>query len=74
MVNALKTAIEKVRELPQERQEYAAQILERIAESSGSYRVPRGHRKEVLKGLRQSKQKKFASAAAVKKALHTKWA
>jgi len=74
MVNALKTAVEKVRDLPEEKQEYAARVLEHIATSSSRiFRVPREHRAAVLKGLKQAKQKKFVSAAAVKKALHTRW-
>lgn len=74
MVNALKTAVEKVKELPVEQQEYAAQVLEHIATSTSVFRVPREHRAAVLKGLKQAKQKKYATARIVKKALRKKWA
>lgn len=73
MVNALKSAIEKVKGLPEEQQEYAAHVLERIAESLDTFRIPKGHRHAVLKGFRQSKQKRFASAASVKKAFRSSW-
>ena len=75
MIQALETAVGKVKALPAKQQEYAARLLEHIAASEGSlYHVPREHREAVLKGLRQAKQKKFASDAAVKRALRMKWA
>ena len=69
MVNALKTAVEKVKELPAKQQEYAARVLEHIAESATPYRVPEEHRADVLKRLKQAKQKKCAPARAIKKVL-----
>lgn len=74
MVNSLKMAVEKVKELPEEQQEYAARVLEHIAESTNPYRVPHGHRQAILKGLKQVKGGKYATATAVKKALRGRWA
>ena len=73
MVNALKTAVEKVKGLPVSQQKYAARVLEHIADSTSPFQVPREHRATVLKGLKQAKQKRYASAAAIKKALRSRW-
>ena len=73
MVNALKTAVEKVKELPAKQQEYAARVLEHIAQSTSLYHVPQEHRTAIRKGLGQAKQKKYAPAATVKRALRSRW-
>ncbi|MEK9153988.1 MAG: hypothetical protein AAB798_00790 [Patescibacteria group bacterium] len=73
MVNALKTAVEKVKELSVSRQEYAAHVLEHIAESASTHRIPQEHRIAVLQGLNQAKQRKFVSNASIKKILRRQW-
>jgi len=64
MMKALEAAIEKVKALPEERQTYAAEVLERIAAASAEpYLVPGGHRAAVLEGLAEVERGEFASDA-----------
>jgi predicted transcriptional regulator len=52
MIKALELAIEKVKRLPKERQEYAAWMLEQIAESDGAiYALSDEERRLVREGL-----------------------
>jgi len=62
MTKVLEDAIEKVRKLPEDRQAYAAEVLEQIA-SAGSdpFIVPEAHRAAVLEGLREAEQGEFTS-------------
>ena len=62
MTKVLEDAIAKVRKLPEERQAYAAEILEHIA-SAGSdvFMVPEQHRAAVLEGLGQAERGEFVS-------------
>ena len=62
MSKALDTAIEKVKELPAERQAYAAEVLEQIATvGHGVFEIPTEHRAAVLEGLEQAKRGEFVS-------------
>ena len=62
MTKALEDAIEKVRKLPEDRQAYAAEVLEQIAAAgSDPFVVPEGHRIAVLEGLREAERGEFAS-------------
>ncbi len=74
MIQALETAVGKVKALPAKQQEYAAQVLEYIVKSTSTYQIPSEHRKAVLNGLGQAKRRLYASSAAVKKSLRKKWA
>ncbi len=57
MIKVLEQAIEKIRTLPEDRQAYAAEVLEQIAASGGgSFEVPEDHRSAVLEGLDQAKR------------------
>lgn len=57
MIKVLEQAIEKIRTLPEDRQAYAAEVLEQIAASgSGAFEVPEDHRSAVLEGLDQAKR------------------
>lgn len=62
MTKVLEEAIEKVRQLPEDRQAYVAEVLEQIAAAgSDPFVVPEEHRAAVLEGLEQVKRGEFAS-------------
>ncbi|MEH2500034.1 putative transcriptional regulator [Bradyrhizobium sp. AZCC 1678] len=62
MTKVLEDAIEKVRKLPEDRQAYAAELLEQIvAAGSDPFVVPEVHRAAVLEGLRQAQRGEFVS-------------
>ena len=62
MTKVLEDAIEKVRKLPEDRQAYAAELLEQIAAAgSDPFVVPEEHRAAVLAGLRQAASGEFVS-------------
>jgi len=62
MMKILEEAIEKVRKLPEERQAYAAEVLEQIAAAGGDMLpVPEEHRAAVLEGLGQAERGEFVS-------------
>ncbi len=52
MIKVLEEAIEKVKKLPKERQEYAAEVLEQIAEAGSTvYTLTDDERRLVREGL-----------------------
>ena len=51
MIKVLEQAIEKVKALSPERQAYAAEVLEQIAEGDGVYRLSDEERRQVAEGL-----------------------
>jgi len=60
MMKILEEAIEKVRKLPEERQAYAAEVLEQIAAAGDDvFPVPQGHRAAVLEGFREAERGEF---------------
>ena len=62
MTKVLEDAIEKVRKLPEDRQTYAAELLEQIVAAGGdSSIVPEAHRAAVLEGLGQAQRGEFVS-------------
>lgn len=62
MTKVLEDAIEKVRRLPEDRQAYAAEVLEQIvAAGSGLFVVPDDHRAAVLDGLAEADRGEFLS-------------
>ena len=62
MMKILEEAIEKVRNLSEERQAYAAEVLEQIAAAGGDvFPIPQGHRAAVLQGLGEAERCKFVS-------------
>ena len=62
MMKALEDAIEKIKRLPQDRQAYAAEVLEQIAAAgSDPFAVPDDHRAAVLEGLAQAERGEFVS-------------
>ena len=62
MIKVLKEAIEKVKRLPEDRQAYAAEVLEQIAaQEDGVFEIPDEHIAAVMEGLEQAKRGEFAS-------------
>ena len=51
MIKVLEDAIEKVKKLPEERQRYAAHVLEQIASTDDVYRLTDEERRLVREGL-----------------------
>ena len=61
MIKVLEKAIEKIKQLPEERQVLAAEVLEQIAAGDGVFEIPDEHREAVLEGLEQAKRGEFVS-------------
>ncbi len=62
MIKVLEQAIEKIKELPEDRQAYAAEVLEQIvAAGGGVFEVLEDHRAAVLEGLEQARRGEFVS-------------
>ena len=54
MMKALEIAIEKLKSLPEDRQAYAAEVIEEIAAAEDEvFRIPDDHLPGVLEGLAQ---------------------
>jgi predicted transcriptional regulator len=67
MIKALEQAVEKVKKLSEERQEYAAAVLEQIAESGeGIYTLTDEERRLVREGLEQLDRGELATDAEVR--------
>lgn len=61
-MKVLEEAIEKIRKLPEDRQAYAAEVLEQIAAAGSEvFVVPDEHRAAVLEGLGQAERGEFVS-------------
>jgi hypothetical protein len=67
MIKVLEQAIEKVRKLPREQQEYAAEVLEHIAEAGEAiYVLSDEERRLVQDGLDELDRGEVASEAEVR--------
>ena len=67
MIKVLEQAIEKIKKLPRERQEYAAEVLEQIAEAREDvYVLSDEERRLVREGLDELDQGEIASEAEVR--------
>ena len=67
MMKVLEQAIEKLKTLSKERQEYAAEVLEQIAEAGdGVYRLSDEERRLVREGLAELDRGEAASDAEVR--------
>lgn len=67
MIKVLEQAIEKVRKLPKEQQEYAAELLEQIAEAGEAvYVLSDEERRLVREGLDELDRGEVASEAEVR--------
>ncbi|MEQ1672784.1 MAG: hypothetical protein ABL893_18180 [Hyphomicrobium sp.] len=62
MIEKLERAIEKVKRLPDDRQIYAAMLLDQVA-AGGVFAVPADHQPSVLEGLAQARRGERATDA-----------
>ena len=74
MIKVLEQAIEKVKALPKERQEYAAAVLEEIAAEDDVYQLTDDERRLVREGTAELDRGEYASDAAVEAVLRRPWA
>ena len=73
MIKALEQAIQKVRALPEEKQQLAAELLEELAADLEPYKLSRDEREAVEEGLAQAERGEFASDAEVENLLRRSW-
>ena len=67
MIKVLEQAVEKVKALSKERQEYAAELLEQIAEAGDEvYRLSEEERRLVREGLAELDRGEFATESQVR--------
>jgi hypothetical protein len=67
MIKVLEQAVQKVRKLPKEQQEYAAELLEQIAEAGDAvYVLSDEERRLVREGLDELDRGELASEAEVR--------
>ena len=74
MIEILEKAIEKVKALSIERQEYVAEVLEEIAAEGDVYHLTDSERQLVREGTAELDRGEYASDAAVDAALRRPWA
>ena len=65
MIKVLEQAIEKVKGLPQDKQEYAAYVLEEIAADAAVYRLSDEERSDLTEALAEMDRGEVASVAEV---------
>ncbi len=74
MIKALEIAIEKLKCLPEDKQAYAAGVIEEIAAADDEvFRIPDDHLPAVLEGLAEAERGEFASDEEVERALRRPW-
>ncbi len=74
MIKALEIAIEKLKRLPEDKQAYAAEVIEEIAAADeGVFRIPDDHLLGVLEDLEQMRRGEFASEEEIERALRRPW-
>ena len=74
MTTALEKAIEKVKALSVERQDYVAEVLEEIAAEGDVYRLTDSERQLVRKGTAELDRGEYSSDSAVAAVLRRPWA
>ena len=74
MIKVLEEAIEKVKALSKERQEYVAEVLEEIAAEGDVYHLTDDERRLVREGTAELDRGEYASNAAVDAVLRRPWA
>jgi hypothetical protein len=74
MIKVLEQAIEKVKALSEERQQYVAELLEEIASEGDIYHLSDSERILVREGIAELDRSEYASDAAVAAALRRPWA
>ena len=75
MIKVLEDAIAKVKKLPEDRQAYAAEVLEQLVADAdaGVFDIPDEHMAGVLEGLEQARRGEFASDSEVDAVLRKAW-
>jgi hypothetical protein len=74
MIKVLQEAVERVKTLSEERQAYAAEVLEQIAGAGeGVFEIPDEHRAAVHEGKEQAARGKFADEETVARVLRRSW-
>ena len=66
MISVLEKAIDKIKALPDDRQRYAAEILEQIASGGGVHALSDEERRLVLEGLAELDRGEVATTAQVR--------
>ena len=74
MIDVLEKAIEKVKALSTERQQYVAEVLEEIAAEGDVYQLTDSERQLVREGTAELDRGEYASDAAVAAVLRRPWA
>ena len=74
MMKALEIAIEKLKALPEDRQAYAAEVIEQIASDNGVFQIPVDHLAAVQEGLALAERGEFADDEQIDRALRRSWA
>lgn len=74
MIKILEQAIEKVKSLPRERQEYVAEVLEEIVAEEDIYHLTDSERRLVQEGTAELDRGEYASDSAVDAVLRRPWA
>lgn len=74
MIKALELAIERVKGLSREQQEYAAEVLEDVAAEEEVYKLTDQERRLVREGLAELDRGEHASEAQVEAVLRRPWA
>ena len=74
MIKVLEQAIEKVKALSAERQEYVAEVLEEIAAEGDVYHLTDSERRLVREGTAELDRGEYANDTAVDAVLRRPWA
>ena len=72
MIKALEQAIQKVRAMPEEKQQLAAELLEELA-AEESYRLSPSERQAVREGLAEAERGEFVTDAEANQLLRRPW-
>ena len=74
MIKVLEQAIEKVKALSAERQEYVAEVLEEIVAEDAVYHLTDSERRLVREGTAELDRNEYASDSAIDAVLRRPWA
>ena len=72
MIRSLEQAISKIRNLPEDKQRLAAELLEEIA-SEGSYALTSDEKNAIREGLGEADSGQFISDTEIQSLLHRPW-
>jgi hypothetical protein len=75
MIKILEEANERIKKLPEDRQAYAAEVLQQIVADAdqGVFEIPDEHVAGVLEGLEQVQRSEFATDQEVDEVLRKPW-